>query len=387
MRSARPPSRGIRSRSPPSCWLVLKSTIQRLPSATNVRSRRMCSSASPPAASIELRARVLVRPSTKRPLGSSSERDRAARHALGCTGSLRGLDAEQLQLVRECARFSPATRCAVQRSSPCSAMRCKCRCTTVPTCAAAWPAQTNSGRACAARTASRRDARGGRAPGRRSRGADAGIDRRRTVVCDVGRLALHAASPRSQPATRCASSEPDCRRRPRPRAAARRDAGARARASWRRRAAARARPRRAHASARRTKSVRRSPSSVARECRRRDATGLHRRRLVARRASATAARLVGGAARAPRPSSTTVSNSSPFARCIVMISMPCSRGASACGCTISSARCEHDGIVEIAAALGLRQQREELLRRKLLRVVVEAGGPAERVPGALDPAR
>ena len=47
---------------------------------------------------------------------------------------------------------------------------------------------------------------------------------------------------------------------------------------------------------------------------------------------------------------------------------------------------QHDRVVEVAAALARGEQREELFRRRALGGVVEARGPAEREPRALDPA-
>ena len=87
-------------------------------------------------------------------------------------------------------------------------------------------------------------------------------------------------------------------------------------------------------SARRTNFASRSPwESLANAA----GTMMTSSRTAAARASHCSARGSSGGGSRANPSSTTVSNSSPFALCIVMISMPCSRGASACGCTASSA--------------------------------------------------
>ena len=124
-RSARPRSREMRARSPPSCSLVLKSTIQRRPSATNVRSRRTCSSAAPErSVSRELRASFLVRPEHPAavPIGERAHNAATTRSAALARSAA---STPSSSSSRANAGFDSATRCGLQRSSPCSAMRCK----------------------------------------------------------------------------------------------------------------------------------------------------------------------------------------------------------------------------------------------------------------------
>ena len=235
----------------------------------------------------------------------------------------------------------PRTASAVPGSMPRSASRCRWRCTTVPTCTAACPAQANSGAMAMAAYfgagPSRRPTRVA-APRRRS----AGVIEGDSVA--AGGVGGATASGRSQsPAT----GRPDARAsipvaaRRRPATSARRGADARGRASSRHTATGPARRDRVGArhgarnppSARRPRLPRRPPARSADP----------RVPSAATRSSHCSAFGSSGRGSRPRPSRMTVSNSRPLARCIVMISMPCSRGGSACGWTPCSSKCSCAG--------------------------------------------
>ena len=208
--------RGPRLRASP----VLKSTIQRTPSATKVRSIDTCATPTPsdPASAHSLIASACAGSNSQRPRGSASKRPTASMTRATDGGELRFVDSFGRELGAS-RGASDATRAASHAAMPSRAICANRRCAIVPTCFAASRAQSNG-------TVSRCEGIAGR---HGTPGIGAGIDhvagRRRRRRGDEGEVGcgISAAGGRAASAER----RPEFRqrracRRSRPREAARR---------------------------------------------------------------------------------------------------------------------------------------------------------------------
>ena len=311
--------------SAPSCRPVLKSTIQRTPSATNVRSTTTCAiaPASTPPSAHSLRASSCSGANSQRARGSASTfastattssrgavelvrirplRRRALRGSAAPTGR------HALRSTRPGRRARSARASGARRRRPAAPSRAPSR-TAAPRAAPAAPATGTPGAGGGSFQPSRHAHEGRRGSGRRRGDGNSGLGRRNHRADRVAEA--RKRRPARWQAPRClfrsARSRVERRREMQPAlspACSRRRAGARARRAPRRRRACpdthRRDPRRRRAPARREK--RPAPRGCA-------AAGAPRRGPMSGRAS---------------PGRMTVSNSSPFARCSVIT---CTRAA------------------------------------------------------------